>query len=90
MMYDHTMKALATVITERGQVSIPADVRKKLNLSSGHRVRWEVLSDHECKLVVVAEPPVAGAEAMLGYASRFRKPRATRDWMAELREGETP
>ncbi len=81
---------MATVVTERGQVSIPSQVRQQLHLASGQRVRWEVLSGHECKLVVVTESHVAGAEAMLGYASQFRKPRSTRDWMAELREGETP
>jgi hypothetical protein len=27
---------------------------------------------------------------MLGYASTFRKPRTTAEWMKELREGEQP
>ncbi len=49
---------------------------------------WEVLSDHECKIVVVPEKHVPGAEAMLGYAAKFRKPRTTREWMAELRDGD--
>jgi AbrB family looped-hinge helix DNA binding protein len=82
------MKTLATMVTERGQVSIPTQVRKQLHLSPGHRVVWEVLSDHECRMTVAAESPVPGAEAMLGYAAKFRKPRRTRDWLTELREGE--
>jgi len=82
------MKTMATMVTERGQVSIPALVRQRLRLSSGRRVVWEVLSDHECKMAVVAEAHVPGAEAMLGYAAKFRKPRRTRDWLAELRAGD--
>jgi len=39
-------------------------------------------------MVVVLEPHVPGAEAMLGYAAKFRKPRTTREWMAELRAGD--
>ena len=31
-----------------------------------------------------------GARAMLGYASTFRKPRTTAEWMDELRDGERP
>ena len=82
------MKTMATMVTERGQVSIPSQIRRKLHLSVGQRVIWEVLSDHECKMVVVVEPHVAGAEAMLGYAAKFRKPRTTREWMDELRAGD--
>jgi len=82
------MKPMATMVTERGQVSIPSQVRRQLHLHSGQRVMWEVLSDHECKLVVVLDPHVPGAEAMLGYAAKFRKPRTTREWLAELRAGD--
>lgn len=84
------MKTLATMVTERGQVSIPTQVRQQLHLTSGQRVTWEILSEHECKMVVVTESHVPGAKAMLGYASKFRKPRTTRDWMTKLREGEAP
>jgi AbrB family looped-hinge helix DNA binding protein len=84
------MKTLATVVTKRGQVSIPTQVRKQLRLGPGQRVVWEVVSDHECKMMVVAGSHLPGAEAMLGYAAKFRKPRRTRDWLMKLREGEKP
>ncbi|NLF84641.1 MAG: AbrB/MazE/SpoVT family DNA-binding domain-containing protein, partial [Lentisphaerae bacterium] len=29
------MKTLATLVTERGQVSIPAEIRKKMKLQAG-------------------------------------------------------
>lgn len=82
------MKTLATVVTERGQVSIPSQVRRQLHLRSGQRVMWEVLSDDTCKMVVVTEPHISGAEAMLGYAAKFREAKTTGEWMKELRQGE--
>ncbi len=84
-MHYMTMKTLVTMVTERGQVSIPSQIRRQLNLRGGERVMWEVLSEHACKLVVELNTPAPGAEAMLGYAARFRKPRTTREWMTELR-----
>jgi AbrB family looped-hinge helix DNA binding protein len=82
------MKTMATMVTDRGQVSIPALIRKRMNLTSGQRVTWEPMSDRECRIVVVAEKRVPGAMAMRGYAARFRQVRRTREWMAELRQGE--
>ena len=36
-----------------------------------------------------AHPEAIGAHAVLGFARRFRaQPRATSEWMSELREGE--
>ena len=82
------MKTMATMVTERGQVSIPATIRKRLNLSSGQRVIWEPLSDHECRMVVVTDTRAPGAMAMLGYAAKFRRVRRTSEWMGEIRQGE--
>ena len=82
------MKTMVTMVTERGQVSIPALVRKHLNLTSGQRVTWEPISDHECRLRVVSANPVPGATAMLGYAAKPRPVRRTSEWMADIRQGE--
>ena len=83
------MKTEVTKVTDRGQVSIPASVRKRLGLSPGQRVSWAVESDHVCRITIV-EPTVGrlGADAMRGYARTFRKTRTTDAWMRELREGE--
>ncbi len=83
------MKTMATMVTERGQVSIPAMIRKRLNLISGQRVTWEPISDHECRMRVGGGTHVPGAMAMLGYATKFRRVRRTREWMADLRKGES-
>lgn len=82
------MNTMITTVTERGQVSIPAEIRRQLGLEPGQRLCWEVVADRECVVRVATPQRVPGAVAMLGYAKRFRKVRRTRAWMADLREGE--
>lgn len=78
-----------TIVTERGQVSVPASLRKAMGLHPGRKLHWEQVSDREIRVSLHEEKP-AGPLAVLGYAHRFRKtpPRPTADWMRELREGE--
>ena len=78
-----------SMVTERGQVSIPARLRKELSLVQGQRLLWEKIGEHEMRVTVLPEPEPRGAVAMLGFAKRFRPTRRTEEWMAELREGET-
>jgi len=79
-------KDVITVVTERGQTSIPAHLRKELGLAKGGRLVWEKVSDHEFRVRVLRSQP--SPEAMLGFAGRFRRRRTTAAWMAELRAGE--
>lgn len=82
-------KTEVTVVTERGQVSIPADLRRELDLTPGRHLRWERVNSRELRVVVLPQGEPAGARAMLGFARRMREvPRRTEDWMRELREGE--
>lgn len=82
-------KTDVTVVTERGQVSIPAELRRELDLEPGRHLRWERVTPKELRVVVLPEGKPGGARAMLGFARRIRAaPRRTRDWMRELREGE--
>ena len=78
-----------TRVTERGQVSIPASVRRRMGLEPGRQVCWELVSEHACRMTAV-EPGEArlGAEAMRGFARTFRKVRPTSEWMRDLRAGE--
>jgi AbrB family looped-hinge helix DNA binding protein len=83
------MAANTSTLTERGQVSMPASIRKQMRLRAGQRLRWERISDRECRILV--EPGVAaGPIAVLGYGPKFRGDhgRRTNDWMGELRAGE--
>jgi AbrB family looped-hinge helix DNA binding protein len=84
------MNAQTTVVTERGQVSIPAAIRKALGLKPGQPLIWEKVSDRECLVRVPSKKKPLGAKAMLGFAAAFRgeKGRPTDEVMAELREGE--
>lgn len=82
------MKTMTTLVTERGQVSIPAEVRKRMKLKAGMRVSWTVSDSGDCSVSVAKPQKPRGARAMLGYAATFRKTRSTRQWMSELRDGE--
>ena len=83
------MKTLTTTLTERGQVSVPSAIRKKLHLKPGQHLIWQAVTESECRVVVeeaIRKP--RGAKAMLGYAKTFRETKSTAEWMKELREGE--
>lgn len=78
-----------STLTDRGQISVPAALRKAMNLRPGQRFKWERISEREFRVMVEKDAP-AGPRSVLGYARRVRKgpPRRTSDWMRELREGE--
>lgn len=78
-----------TVVTERGQVSIPAPLRRGLDLAPGRRLRWEEAAPGELRVVILPDAPPRGATAMRGFARRFRETRRSDEWMRELREGES-
>lgn len=78
-----------SVVTERGQVSIPSQLRRELGLEKGSKLLWEKLGEHEIRVVILPEVKPRGAQAMLGFARRFRSTRTTQEWMSELRDGET-
>jgi AbrB family looped-hinge helix DNA binding protein len=77
-----------SVITDRGQVSIPAELRKELHLEKGRRLLWEKAAASELRVVILPEHEPQGSLRMLGFARRFRRTRPTAEWMAELRAGE--
>ncbi len=82
------MVTLITKVTDRGQASIPARVRKQLGLRTGTRLVWEAVSDREVRVRVQPAGEAEGARAMLGFARTFRTTKRTAAWMKELREGE--
>ena len=82
------MKRNTTTVTERGQVSVPVEIRKRLKLVPGTRLRWVPLGAGECKILIDHEEAGPGARSMLGYAGQFRETQPTSQWLKELREGE--
>jgi AbrB family looped-hinge helix DNA binding protein len=86
------MNTLVTVITERGQTSIPAEIRQQLNLKPGQKLRWQKVGDNECRVFHDRLEDTPGPVAMLGYARKFNPEdiRTANEWLRELREGEQP
>ena len=82
------MRNLVTILTERGQASLPASLRKEMGLMPGPRLRWQKVSSCEVRLLIESGRTVEGPKAMLGFAKTFRAPRRTADWMNDLRAGE--
>lgn len=77
-----------STLTERGQISLPAALRRALRLKPGQKLRFEKVSDHEFR---VFTPPheAPGPMSVLGYARRLRtESRRTAEWMKELRAGD--
>lgn len=78
-----------TKVTDRGQTSIPAELRRKLGLVTGQRLLWERVGERELRVWVLEAGPPRGAQAMRGFARRLRREqRSSADWMRQLREGE--
>jgi len=77
-----------STLTKRGQVSIPAALRRQLQLKPGQHLRWEVVSGTEVRMVVEAAQP--DPLLALGFGPKTRKTarRRTADWMQELRAAE--
>ena len=87
------MKGALTTLTERGQVSMPASLRRQLQLKSGQPLMWEKVSDDECRVRIVRPREKKNAKSMRGFMKRFQAdsalPETTAGWMKLLREGES-
>jgi AbrB family looped-hinge helix DNA binding protein len=77
-------------ITERGQVSIPAQLRREMRLEPGQTVLWEKISETECRLIAL--PPERTAPdpmAALDFARQHGLEEGSSEmWLKELRAGE--
>ena len=83
------MKTHVTTITERGQISIPADFRAELDLRPGQKLLWSTTEDRALRLTVCEPPKRKRFIDALGYARTFRETMPTAEWMKLLREGES-
>lgn len=85
------MNDTVTVLTARGQTSIPASIRRKAGLLPGRALRWEFRSPDEISIRLEPALSPAGAYAALGYAKRWLPVGASvrsDDVLKELREGD--
>jgi len=74
-------------ITERGQVSIPAELRREMHLAPGQTVIWEKVSATECRIIVQATPKVIpDPVGALNFAKEHGlETMPTDEWMRLLR-----
>ena len=81
---------MKATITERGQISIPAQIRREMRLEPGQVVIFERISATECRFIVEPRPVIkADPLAAIGFAQRHGFPAMTTEqWMGLLREGE--
>jgi bifunctional DNA-binding transcriptional regulator/antitoxin component of YhaV-PrlF toxin-antitoxin module len=81
---------MITLVTKRGQTSVPAKLRRRAGLRSGKRLHWYPVSDQEFRVVVESSEEAPGPLAVLGWAKRYnRDPLPSSDEaLQELREGE--
>lgn len=89
-MIDCVMVSNLTTLTERGQVSMPAALRKKLGIRPGQSLMWKMISDTECRVVIVRKPVDRRGHSVRGCMKRFQTgmPATTSGWMDLLREGD--
>ena len=85
-LHDIITSMSRSTLTERGQISVPAALRKAMRMHTGQQFRWERITDREIRIVLEAEVPT-GPRSVLGYARKLRPAaRSTAEWMRELRE----
>ena len=81
---------MKSTITERGQISIPAKIRREMHLEPGQVVIFERISATECRFTVEARPiKKPDPLAALGFAKRHGLPvMTTEQWTGLLRQGD--
>ena len=81
---------MTTIVTQRGQTSVPAKLRKRAGLPGGAHLHWYAVSDREFRVVVETAEASPGPLAALGWATRFNRGGVptSDEAMRELRDGE--
>ncbi len=71
-------------------MSIPAQIRREMNLEPGQTVLWERISETECRMVALpVETIVPNPMAALGFARKHNLEEGSADeYLRELRAGE--
>jgi antitoxin PrlF len=81
MVMNRGMAQASSKLTAQGQVSVPAEVRRKLGLGPGSTLEWKVEGDR----AVVRRAGKYGSEDV--HAALFRKKHVVSKTLTELREG---
>ena len=79
------MNSQVCTLTERGQISMPASLRRKMHLKAGQKLKWENISDTEARIII---EPDFDADPLKALGFINGESRTTTDWMREIRAGE--
>ena len=72
-------------VTSKGQVTIPADIRKALNIEQGDDLLFEVGSDEAARLRVVKRQRLSDLRGALPATRRFPGKEAVREEVGRAR-----
>ena len=89
-MHDDAMPVTSdvTILTDRGQLQVPAWVRERLALQPGQRFAWSVLPDGDLQVHVVRQEAIARRTQWRAYARTTQGDRTSDEILADLREGD--
>lgn len=86
------MDDVITSLTDRGQVSVPASIRRAMGLEPGQELVWRKLSADEARVQVIRRKKTGGPASVIGGGKILHQargwPTRTDAWMKVLREGE--
>ena len=77
-----------TVLTDRGQLQVPAWLRDQLALQPGQRFVWRVLPDGDLQVHVVRQDATARRAQWRAYARTTQGERTSDVVLAEMREAD--
>ncbi len=79
-------------LTERGQVSVPASIRRAMGLQPGQELSWRKLSEDEVRVQVLRRKKSRNPTSVIGAGKKVHQargwPTRTDAWLKVLREGE--
>ena len=73
-------KKLHTKVSDRGQVSVPADIRAALGIEPGTVLEWELSTEGSARVSVARKRLARNAVSLVGFVRKYRKPRRTDEW----------
>ena len=73
---------LHTKVSDRGQVSVPAEIRTALGIEPGSVLSWELSTDGSARVSVARKRLARNAEELVGFVRKYRASRRTDEWFS--------